>query len=203
MSIIHVWCPPELGECKVCPAQAIHLLPCGAPPPHPTMGERLHLLPYVWRLVVSGSWLQHKCSVLSLPSLDIGSHIFTPQSAQLSKFMLIHVHWQLFKILWSLQEKIYRQVLVSLTMTTDWKGYSWYKVCAMSNRDLKIETVSRVFLIRLNGSRGRGVHARRGTKSHECQRLIINVNVNVSGSLQSSHSAFPPRTFIESGRTVS
>ena len=52
----------------------------------------------------------------------------------------------------------------------------------MSNRDLKIETVSRVFLIRLNGSRGRGVHARRGTKSHECQRLIINVNVNVSGN---------------------
>ena len=92
VSIIHVWCPSELGECKVCPAQAIHLLPCGAPPPHPTMGERLHLLPYVWRLVVSGSWLQHKCSVLSLPSLDIGSHIFTPQSAQLSKFMLINVH---------------------------------------------------------------------------------------------------------------
>ena len=193
----------RVGRVQSMPSTGHSPPPLWRPSPHPTMGERLHLLPYVWRLVVSGSWLQHKCSVLSLPSLDIGSHIFTPQSAQLSKFMLIHVHWQLFKILWSLQEKIYRQVLVSLTMTTDWKGYSWYKVCAMSNRDLKIETVSRVFLIRLNGSRGRGVHARRGTKSHECQRLIINVNVNVSDSLQSSHSAFPPRTFIESGRTVS
>ena len=193
----------RVGRVQSMPSTGHSPPPLWRPSPHPTMGERLHLLPYVWRLVVSGSWLQHKCSVLSLPSLDIGSHIFTPQSAQL--FMLIHVHWQLFKISWYLQVKIYRHVLVSLTMTTDWKGYSWYKVCAMSNRDLKIETVSRVFLIRLNGSRGRGVHARRGTKSHECQRLIINVNVNVnvSGSLQSSHSAFPPRTFIESGRTVS